>query len=186
MSFVFSSVISDLFVIWFCLLPYISLHVFRCIFIGDPSSGLGAVSSAHPVEKTFKAHLVENTFKKHLVENTFKAHPVDNTFKVHPVENTFKKHSECSNLHQAAILNFVRYHISCQNYCCRIAKLCEHFLNHSRTITGMIWGFSVQWIWPLKLWTGVLKSYLSQMLNISAKFHENHTCSFWDITSVTN
>jgi len=44
-----------------------------------------------------------------------------------------RKNPESANLRQAAVLNFVENHISCQNYFCRIPKFGEDILNHGRT-----------------------------------------------------
>jgi len=45
------------------------------------------------------------------------------------MEQQTRKQSDSANLRQAAILNFVRSHIWCQNYLCRIAIFAEDILN---------------------------------------------------------
>ena len=56
-----------------------------------------------------------------------------------------RKNLKSANLHQIAILNFVRSHISWLNYFCQIAEFCEHIV---QAITTSAWQF---WPWTLTL-----------------------------------
>jgi len=91
------------------------------------------------------------------------------------VDSHCRKRSESGNLRQATVFNFVKTHISCQNYfcypaVCQTAKFGEdtNVLKHSRTVA--VGNFQCG-VFDVEIRLSGVK-FVTRVLNVCAKFHQ--------------
>jgi len=79
------------------------------------------------------------------------------------------------------VIFLARFTSGSQNICW-IAKFDEDISNHGRLWTITIWRTSARrfWFWTFDLYLSKINNVV---LNICAKFHENRSCSFREITT---